>query len=85
MPEPISPTYLFRPIWELGGVYNDKEDDLEVGGDVSSFINESQRKADFFPSFKFHPEDPSEATRINVVQHLLCLLPSYNFSLLVYL
>ena len=86
IPEPILPTYLFGPIWEWGGVYGDTADDnSEVGGDATSFINESQRRADFFPLPKFHPEEPSEATRISAVQHLLCLLPSPNFSLLVYL
>ena len=86
MPEPILPTYLFGPIWDYGGVYGDTEDDnLEVGGDAASFINEIQRRAEFFPSSKFHTEEPSEATRISAVQHLLCLLPSPNFSLLVYL
>ena len=86
LPEPILPIYLFDPVWEWGGVYGDTEDDnSKVGGDAESFINESQRRADFFPLSKLHPEAPSEATRISVVQHLLCLLPSPNFSLLVYL
>ena len=88
LPEPVLSTYLFDAIWEWGGVYEETEDnDLEVGGDAASFIKESQRRLDFkFPLSKSRPEEPpSEATRISIVQHLLCLLPSPNFSLFVYL
>jgi len=88
LPEPVLSTYLFDAIWEWGGVYGDTEDNnLEVGGDAASFIKENQRRPDFkFPSSKSRQEEPSsEATRISIVQHLLCLLPSPNFSLFVYL
>ncbi|KAF8628612.1 hypothetical protein AX15_003806 [Amanita polypyramis BW_CC] len=87
LPEPVLPTYLFDAIWEWGGVGRDTEDgDSRIGGDASSFIRESQCRndTDSFPP-KPYLLERSEITRITVVQHILYLLPSPNFSLLVYL
>ncbi|KAK2464454.1 hypothetical protein APHAL10511_003602 [Amanita phalloides] len=85
LPEPILPPYLFDAVWEWARVDDDvDDDDRRVGGDAASFIRESQTYQDFVNLTKLSSE-PSETTCINIVQHLLCLLPSPNFSLLVYL
>ncbi|KAF8635324.1 hypothetical protein AX17_003944 [Amanita inopinata Kibby_2008] len=76
LPEPILSPFLFDAIWEWGGLNKEEDDQTE------SFATLRQR--DIFPLMKSYT-DPSEATRIAIVQHLLHLLPFPSFSLLVYL
>lgn len=77
LPEPILPTSLFRPLWDWCEL---DDEDTEA----------MQRQDSFGPRISHIPlartyTNPTESTHILVAQLLLHLLPSPNFSLLVYL
>ncbi|KIL63784.1 hypothetical protein M378DRAFT_198656 [Amanita muscaria Koide BX008] len=83
LPEPIVPPYLLDAIWEAGELNKEAEKyDFELGASLSIEASQCRQSA---PSLVRTYTDECEATRIRIVQHLLCLLPSPNFSLLVYL
>ncbi len=77
LPEPILPLMFFHPIWYWCGLDNEDAETM-------------QRQDSFGPRLSHIPlaktyTSPTESTHILVAQLILQLLPSPNFSLLIYL
>ena len=76
LPEPILLPALFRPIWDWCGLDEDEVDTVE--------LKHFRRRMSAVSLSRTHT-NPTEITRILIVQLVLHLLPSPHFSLLVYI
>ncbi|KAF9473507.1 hypothetical protein BDN70DRAFT_885760 [Pholiota conissans] len=86
LPEPILPPMLFSALWEWCGL--DEEDAYSDSG--TGITKAMLRQDSFGPRVSHIPlartyTSPEESTRIIAAQLVLHLMPSANFSLLVYL
>ncbi|KIM42350.1 hypothetical protein M413DRAFT_132106 [Hebeloma cylindrosporum] len=75
LPEPILSPVLFLPIWDWCGLEDDEADTVHQS---------SGRRLSSIPLSRTYT-NPMETNHIHIAQLLLHLLPSPNFSLLVYL
>ena len=83
LPEPILSPYLFETIWELCGIQQQPQSDTPELRQYQEGALHPTRLCSIPLTRSYTP--PSEATYILAAQHLLHLLPSPNFSLLIYL
>jgi len=83
LPEPILSPYLFETIWKLCGIQQQPQSDTPELRQYQEGALHPTRLCSIPLTRSYTP--PSEATYILAAQHLLHLLPSPNFSLLIYL
>ena len=77
LPEPILSPFLFLPIWDWCGLEDDEADTIQRQ-------ESSGRRLSSIPLARTYTT-PTETKHLHIAQLLLHLLPSPNFSLLVYL
>lgn len=83
LPEPILSPYLFETIWELCGIQQQPQSNIPEPRQNQEGARHPTRLCSIPLTRSYTP--PSETTYILAAQHLLHLLPSPNFSLLIYL
>lgn len=81
--EPILPPSLFEPVWELCGIQRQHQPNIPDLQQNQEDLCYPTRLSSIPLARSYTP--PSETTYILVAQRLLHLLPSPNFSLLIYL
>ncbi|KAF9055579.1 hypothetical protein BJ165DRAFT_429749 [Panaeolus papilionaceus] len=87
LPEPVLPPFLFRALWELCGIEEDEVAKLNSESEAGHHPNASPTSVTSTPMMRAYTStyaSPLASSRILTAQLLLHLLPSPNFSLLVY-